>query len=120
MLATRKFPSFFLLMHTFVYSGGTHQEISNDWYEDEEYSVNCPGGTLLSPNICIPSGYRKGELPMIPLEINAAIEVNNIREIDDKKMTVSLEIHPQLLWPEPRINANLTQEELKKGKVLNK
>ena len=108
-----------LLMHTIVCLDGRNKATFSDWFNEEEYSVDCPGGILLSPNICVPNGYRKGELPMIPLEINTAIEVNNIREIDDKKMTVSLEIHPQLLWPEPRINANLTQEQMKKGKVLN-
>ena len=108
-----------LILQNFVSSGGTKSEGRDDRLYEEEYFVDCSGGTLLSPNICIPRGYRKGELPMIPLEINTAIEVNNIREIDDKKMTVSLEIHPQLLWPEPRINANLTQDEMKKGKVLN-
>ena len=41
----------------------------------------CPGGVMLSSTICIPNGYRKGELPNVPLEINTAIEVNNIREI---------------------------------------
>ena len=61
-------------------------------------NVKCPGGMLLSSTICLPNGYRKGELPTVPVEINTAIEVNNIREIDDKKMTVSLEFHPQLVW----------------------
>ena len=63
-------------------------------FRNDDTSVDCPGGILLAPTICIPYGYRKGELPKIPLEINTAIEVNNIREIDDKKMTVSLEFHP--------------------------
>ena len=81
--------------------------------------VDCPGGILLSSTICIPKGYRKGELPTVPLEINTAIEVNNIREIDDKKMTVSLEFHPQLVWADNRIVTNLTETEKKTGKVLN-
>ena len=79
----------------------------------------CPGGVMLSTTICIPNGYRKGELPNVPLEINTAIEVNNIREIDDKKMTVSLEFHPQFVWADNRIIANFTEDERKKGKVLN-
>ena len=84
-----------------------------------ENNVHCPGGLLLSSSICIPRGYRKGELPKIPLDINTAIEVNNIREIDDKKMTVSLEFHPQLVWADNRITTNFTEQELRSGKVLN-
>lgn len=82
-------------------------------------NVNCPGGMFLSSSICLPNGYRKGELPAVPVEINTAIEVNNIREIDDKKMTVSLEFHPQLVWADNRISTNFTEEEKRSGKVLN-
>ena len=86
---------------------------------NEEYTISCPGGVLLSPTICIPSEYRKGELPNIPMEINTALEVNNIREINDKKMTVSLEFHPQLVWEDNRIVTNFSSEEKKSGKVLS-
>ena len=82
-------------------------------------NVKCPGGMLLSSSICLPNGYRKGELPTVPVEINTAIEVNNIREIDDKKMTISLEFHPQLVWADNRISTNFTEEEAKSGKILN-
>lgn len=87
--------------------------------DDSEHFIACPGGILLGSTICIPHGYRKGELPKIPLEINTAIEVNNIREIDDKKMTVSLEFHPLLVWADDRIITNFTDEETRNGKVLN-
>ena len=84
-----------------------------------ERFVECPGGVLLSSSICIPHGYRKGEPPKIPVEIHTAIEVKNIREIDDKKMTVSLEFHPQFAWCDDRIVTNFTDYEKKKGKVMN-
>jgi gamma-aminobutyric acid receptor subunit alpha len=84
-----------------------------------DHNVNCKDGMLLSSSICLPSGYRKGELPTVPVEINTAIEVNNIREIDDKKMTISLEFHPQLVWADNRIVTNFTEQEKKSGKVLN-
>ena len=87
--------------------------------DENDFEVDCPGGFLLSSTICIPRGYRKGELPQNPIEINTAIEINNIREIDDKKMTVSLEIHPQLVWTDNRIIVNFTEEEKMRGKVLN-
>ena len=84
-----------------------------------EHLIDCSGGILLSPNICIPYGYRKGELPKIPLEIRTAIEISMIREIDDKKMTVSLEFHPKILWADNRIIKNFTEQEKRSGKVLN-
>ena len=41
----------------------------NNTTVNDEYQISCQGGILLSPTICIPRGYRKGELPIIPLEI---------------------------------------------------
>ena len=100
--------------HAEVVGQSKHADLNNG-----ERFVECPGGVLLSSSICIPYGYRKGELPKIPLEIHAAIEVENIREIDDKKMTVSLEFHPQFVWSDDRIVTNFTDYEKKKGKVMN-
>ena len=48
---------------------------------EKNYEIPCPGGFLLSSTICLPFGYRKGEIPKIPTEINTAIAINNIREI---------------------------------------
>ena len=81
--------------------------------------VDCHGGTLLSARICLPYWYRKGELPNNPVEIKTSISINHIREIDDKKMTVALEFHPVLVWPDNRIITNLTDNERKYGVVLN-
>ena len=97
----------------------TLQESTNGKFDNEENYVGCSGGILLSSTVCLPKGYRKGELPKMPVEINTAIEVNNIREIDDKKMTVSVEFHPSLVWADNRIVTNFTEEEKKTGKVLN-
>ena len=91
----------------------------NEGLKEIEPFIGCRGGVLLSSSICLPFGYRKGELPKIPLEINTAIDVNNIREIDDKKMTVTLEFHHQLVWADNRIITNFTDEEKRNGKVLN-
>ena len=96
------------------------QEMDGGLGENENRDdMACPGGTLLSSSVCIPHNYRKGELPRMPVEINTAISINNIREIDDKKMTVALEIHPQLIWTDPRILTNFSDEERRKGVVLN-
>ena len=45
--------------------------------------VECEGGTLLSSSVCVPIGYRKGEVPKAPTMVNTRIEINNIREIND-------------------------------------
>ena len=107
----------------FVLYGNIYAQVNKqsimEGLDDAEEVITCPGGILLSSTICIPRGYRKSEPPKIPLEINTAIEVSNIREIDDKKMTVSLEFHPQLVWADNRIITNFTDEEKKSGKVLN-
>ena len=100
--------------HAEVVGQSKHADLDN-----EERFVECPGGVLLSSSICIPHGYRKGELPKIPLEIHTAIEVENIREIDDKKMTVSFEFHPTFVWSDDRIVTNFTDDEKKKGKAMN-
>jgi hypothetical protein len=92
---------------------------TEEFNDAKKYEIHCPGGFRLSSSICLPLGYRNGELPQTPTEINTAIAINNIREIDDKKMTVSIEFHPQLVWADKRIVTNFTDEERTKGKVLN-
>ena len=108
----------FIIYHRYVLTLIVAESMKDE-PDSTDRNVKCPGGLLLSSTICLPNGYRKGELPTIPLEINTAIEVNNIREIDDKKMTVSLEFHPQLVWADNRIVTNFTEEEKRSGKVLN-
>ena len=108
----------FVIYHEKIFTQANLESEKNDT-EIFDKLVNCPGGFLLSSTICLPSGYRKGELPKVPVEINTAIEVNNIREIDDKKMTISLEFHPQLVWADNRIITNFTEQEKRSGKVLN-
>ena len=83
------------------------------------FEIECNGGNYLSSRICLPLGYRKGEMPNTPVEIKTALTINHIREIDDKKMTVALEFHPVFVWIDNRIVANLTIEEQKYGVALN-
>ena len=83
------------------------------------HEFDCKGGTPLSSRICLPLEYRKLEMPSNPVEIKTALTVNNIREIDDKKMTVTLEFHPVFVWIDNRIEANLTNEERKYGVAIS-
>ena len=107
-----------IIVNSILFAEPVESTIITEYIEAENY-VDCPGGILLLSSVCLPKGYRKGEPPTVPIEINTAIEVNNIREIDDKKMTVSLEFHPQLVWADNRILTNFTEDETKSGKVLN-
>jgi hypothetical protein len=112
-----------LLLFFSLYNDTFAESIEDSLTEEldgvKKYEIECPGGFLLSAAICLPFGYRKHELPQTSTEINTAIAINNIREIDDKKMTVSLEFHPQLIWADKRIVTNFSKEERGMFKVLN-
>ena len=77
----------------------------------------CARGKSLSSSVCLPAGYNLGEVPTIPSIIHTIFEINNIREIDDKKMTVTFEFYQQLTWIDERILLNLSAEESKLGGV---
>ena len=77
----------------------------------------CARGKSLSSSVCLPAGYNLGEVPTIPSIIHTIFEINNIREIDDKKMTVTFEYYQQLSWIDERILLNLSAEESKLGGV---
>ena len=68
-----------------------------------EKELDCENGTWLSTSVCIPQGYHKAEVPEIPTVVNAGIEINNIREVNDKKMRLTLDFYLELLWVDNRI-----------------
>ena len=72
------------------------QNIKKDKFE-------CEGGTLLSVSVCVPKGYLKGEVPKEPTIVNTKIEINNIREINDKRMRITLDYYQELKWTDNRI-----------------
>jgi hypothetical protein len=57
--------------------------------KNEERTLDCENGTLLSTSVCIPEGYLKEEVPEIPTVVNTKMEINNIREVNDKKMLIT-------------------------------
>ena len=65
--------------------------------------VMCNEGTMLSESVCIPKGYCKGAVPHRPTVVNTKIEIHNIREIDDKKMRITLDYYQELRWKDNRI-----------------
>ena len=78
--------------------------------------IDCTKGTLLSTSVCVPFGYHKGEVPDTPTIVKTTIEINNIREIDDRKMRLTLDFYEELKWIDNRIKTNLP---LRKAAVLN-
>ena len=81
------------------------------------FGQQCYKGKSLSSSVCLPHDYNLGEVPDIPAMIHTIFEINNIRDIDDKKMTVTFEFYQQLTWVDDRILLNLSIEETKLGGV---
>ena len=92
-----------------VVSGNKNSSVSGSI--KRKSPIECEGGTLLSKSICIPKHYHKGEVPETPTLIDCRIEVNNIREVNDKRMRVTLEIYQESLWIDNRINSALSLNE---------
>ena len=99
-------------MWTFVYviiltidlkKGVSSNSIPSPMNIKEDSELYCKSGTLLSTSVCIPNGYLKGEVPEKPTKVNAKIEINNIREVDDKKMRITLDFYQELTWMDNRI-----------------
>ena len=53
---------------------------------------NCDNGIRLSSTVCIPQDYLKGEVPEKPTVVGSKIEINNLREVDDKRMRILLNV----------------------------
>ena len=82
----------------------------------EESKLDCANGILLSTSICIPDGYSKGEVPEIPTVVNTRFEINNIREVNDKKMRITIDFYLELVWVDNRIKTKLSANNIS---VLN-
>ena len=69
--------------------------------------LDCKEGTFLSSSVCIPSGYLKGEVPDSPTIVNTKLEINNIREVNNKKMRITLDFYQELFWIDNRLETSL-------------
>jgi len=65
----------------------------------------------------VPKGYLKGEAPGPSTVVHTRIEINNIRDIDDKKMRITLEYYHDMRWIDNRIRTKFPT--LKNVSVLN-
>lgn len=72
----------------------------------------CEGGTLLANSVCIPQTYLKGQVPTIPTIVASRIEITNIRDVNDKKMRISLEMYLETLWIDNRLETSLLDNEI--------
>ena len=87
----------------------THGEALVDNISNDRYPFDCENGTLLSSTVCVPNGYLKGEVPEIPTIVKTRIEVNNVLEVNDKKMRITLDFYQDLIWTDNRLITNLSK-----------
>ena len=106
--------SYFYVIFLYIHfvNGLSVNRISSTISKKEERALDCEHGTLLVPEVCIPEGYLKGEVPKIPTVVNARIEINNIREVNDKKMIITLDIYLELIWVDNRIKTSLSTNDV--------
>ena len=78
---------------------------------EETKSIDCEGGTHLADSICIPRNYMKGQVPSIPTVVASRLEISAIRNVDDKKMLITLEIYLESLWIDNRLETSLLNNE---------
>lgn len=78
--------------------------------------LECRYGHFLSSSVCIPMGYLTGEVPDPPTVVNTKLEINNIREVSNKKMRITLDFYLELFWIDDRIKTSLSLDEVS---VLN-
>ena len=77
-------------------------------------------GRLLSQNICLPDDYHKSHVPDKPLLVNISLVIpnkNGLRDVDDDKMTITIDLHIMQYWIDNRILTNFSQDEILSGRI---
>ena len=74
-------------------------------------NIDCEGGTHLADSICIPKNYLKGQVPKIPTVVASRLEISAIRDVNDKKMLITLEIYLESLWIDNGLKTSLLNNE---------
>ena len=81
--------------------------------------LNC-SGKLLSDEICLPKTYHKSMIPLKPTLVNISLVIpneNGIRNVDDNKMTITIDLNIIQYWADNRILTNFTRDQKKEGRV---
>ena len=107
---------FIVTFYIYLINSENADSISSKTNIEGNMEFNCQNGTLLSSTVCIPQGYLKGEVPEKPTKVETRIEINNILEVNDKKMRITLDFYQELIWKDNRIKTNLSNND---GSVLN-
>ena len=77
----------------------------------------CIGGTFLSSSVCIPKFYRKADIPNTPTVVNTSLQLKNIRERNDKTMTITVDIIFSFYWIDNRIKTKFSDKEKAQGRT---
>ena len=80
-------------------------------------NFNCSKGISLSKSVCVPEGYHKGEAPGKNTIVYTYIEINNLRAVNDKQMSISLDYYQDMRWVDNRIKTKFAT--VKDISVLN-
>ena len=101
-----------------------HAEMSQEQNltnENVEYPSICRNGTILGEAACLPSNYLKEDAPERPTVIKTKMEIDNIREINDKEMKIMFELYLELIWADDRIIPLSTDKPVPlNNKIINK
>ena len=97
----------FLILIVACKGNNVHSFSPTSVYLIDKGLLDCENGTLLSTTVCIPEGYLIGEVPDKPTVVETKIEINNIREVNNKKMRLTLDFYQELKWIDNRIKTAL-------------
>ena len=92
-----------VLLFPNIWTVANGEKITSLMPQNEAIHLLCRNGTLLSSFVCIPGGYIKGEAPRGPTIVSTKIEINNIREVNDKKMRITIDFYQELSWRDNRL-----------------
>ena len=100
------------------------QQVSSKNMEDKYIipDLHCESGTVLTAEICIPYGYRKEQAPANPTLVTTKFEIDNIVDVNDKQMMLTIEFYMELTWTDHRIKNSLLQNDkiIFNNKVIEK
>ena len=105
ILNVRKMRLFFLLIGLPIIFANSSKvnDISSTIHKEDLNKLDCENGTLLSSSVCVPEGYLKGEAPGPNTVVNTIVEIDSVREINDKKMRIILDYYQECAWIDNRI-----------------
>ena len=91
----------FILLHNIYSSDKTKSKTMVN--EGKDIPDICEQRTMLGKMACIPNNYMKEDAPERPTIIKTKLEIDNVREINDKEMRLAFEVYLELLWVDNRI-----------------